>query len=447
MSHEIKTIEVNARWRRILLLLPIVAVVLGTWHVGRWFVGDTMAQWIPEDAEAAHVTAAMAARLAPDDPQTHYTLAELGMRSFEPAELPEALRQYELATSLSPFDYRLWLSLGRARALAGDAAGSEQALRRVVELAPAYAEPRWLLGNYLLREGRTDEAFAELRRASEADPQTYQAQVFDLAWHIFKEDPRASLAAVGDTPAARAAFADYLLQQKRMDDAIKLWNSLDAKQQGEQRAVGDNLLHALMSAKRFHAALEVARSTGAGEAAQPELNRLLNGDFESNVEVTGKNLFGWQVVPVAQTQINFDARQRHSGARSLRIVFEVASTIDFRNVSQFIVVEPQTRYRLTHYVRTEDLKSTSTPLTEVADAANPQQVLAASSPLPLGTSDWQLVTLDFTTATQTEGIIVRISRQCATPVCPLYGKVWYDDFDLQRTGGGSNNNNTRRDAR
>ncbi len=437
------TIDLSARWRRLLLLLPVGLVLSGAWFAARWCVANTVAEWAP-DAAAAQA----AARLAPSDPQAHYTLAELGSRSMQPENLPQAVREYELAASLSPHDYRLWLKLGRARELTGDtaaAAGGEKALRRAVELAPGYADPRWFLGNYLLRQGRDAEAFAELQKAAEINPVRYQGPVLDVAWQLYGGNIEAMLGAMGGTNALRAALVDYLLGRQQYDDARRLWQSLDAEQRQPQRALGEKLQRALFGQKQFAAVLDIQRGfggtsgdTSAAATVQPSVGALVNGGFEGPVAPPGKSFFDWQVVPVAQAQINLDERQRHGGARSLRIIFDATSPLDFRNVSQFVVVEPSARYQLEFYVRAEELKGVSTPLAEVVDAADPARVLAHSAPLQQGTEEWQQVALDFTTGAQAEGITVRLNRSpCDALVCPLFGKVWYDDFTLQRTDGGS----------
>ncbi|HYY42869.1 MAG TPA: hypothetical protein VE775_09075, partial [Pyrinomonadaceae bacterium] len=158
--------------------------------------------------------------------------------------------------------------------------------------------------------------------------------------------------------------------------------------------------------------------------------------------------YGWQVAPPAQTQINLDERQKHGGARSLRIVFNASGPLNFQHVSQLVVVAPQTRYRLSYFVRTEDLRGASTVLTEVVDAVDQTRVLATSPPVANGASDWQEVALDFTTGAQVEAVVVRLNRPpCAQAICPLFGKVWYDDFNLQRTGGGGGNANGHANAR
>jgi hypothetical protein len=314
------------------------------------------------------------------------------------------------------------------------------ALRRAAELAPSYAAPRWHLGNALLRVGRNEEAFAELRRAGDVSPDVYRPQMFNLAWTVFDGDVRKVLDAVGDSPSARGGFIMYLVGRKYFDDAIKLWRALGADVQRDQSAVGGRLLQSLAEVRRYHDALSVERDLlAASEESQLRpsdlsVGQITNGGFESGVSAPGAIMFDWQVTPTAGATLSLDARSPHGGARSLRVSFEAADTVNFRNVSQLVAVEPQSRYRLEFYVRTQDLKSASTLVATVSDAAEPDRPLASTKPLPLGTADWQQTTLEFATG-KTEGIIVRVERPgCDSPLCPAFGKVWYDDFNLQRLG-------------
>jgi hypothetical protein len=260
-------------------------------------------------------------------------------------------------------------------------------------------------------------------------------------------------AAVGDTPATRADLITFLLNRKpaneaarkaELAEAVKLWQGLDATQRTAYRAAGEKLRDTFLAAKQYKAALALERDLNAGHDdandGAPAEDQLLNGGFESPVGPAGHTWYDWQVAPPPQTQINLDERQRHNGARSLRIVFNAKDPLDFHHVSQLVVVAPQTHYRLSYYVRAEELQSASTVLTEVWDVtAEPAHLLVASAPLATttGASDWQEVALEFTTGAQTEAINVRLNRPpCLQPLCPLFGKVWYDDFNLQRLGGG-----------
>jgi tetratricopeptide (TPR) repeat protein len=439
MKDHIITVELRAVWARVLLLVPLALVVVGVWYGMRWCIGNTMAEWLP-DIGAAQA----AARLAPDDPQSHFTIARLRERSFLPEELPEAARQYEEAARLSPNDFRLFMELGRVRGLTGDVRGGEQALRRAVELAPTYPEPRWYLGNLLLREGRTEEAFAELRRAGDASPEKFRPQVLELSWRFYNSDIPSVLAAVGNSAGARGQLMDYLLNRKQLDDARKLWEGFNSEERKTLRPTGEKLMLRFLEAKRFHDMLamhtELAGLDGTPTTAARE--RFTNGGFESAVGAAGTSPFEWQVVPLAGVQMGLDERVRQEGARSLRLAFNATGTISFRNISQLLVVEPQMRYRLEYYVRTEDLKGAATLALEVVDAAQPDRVVVASPPLKVGTTaDWQAVALDFTTGAQAQALTLRVvSLPCPAATCPIFGKVWYDNFNLQRLGGGVRKN-------
>lgn len=444
---QLKFIDVRAPLRRVLLIVPVLLAFIGSWHASRWYIGNTMAEFAPQltdaqrsEGELAEMrldAARSALRLAPNDPWTHWTYAGLEKSSFDPAALQDALRHYEEAVRLSPNDYRFWMDLGRAREQAGDAAGGEKALRRAVELAPAYAYPRWLLGNVLLRAGRGDESFQELRRAADADPKL-RSQIFNVAWYVYGEDAQAVREAVGNSPAARAEFAAYLAGRQRFDDATSLWASLSPAEKKEHRASGEALMNALVREKRYRAAQNILRDlTPENIAASVSAEQFTNAGFESDVGTLGASLFGWQVVSLPQAQIGVDPGYRHNGQRSLRILFKSPSTLDFKNVSQLVVVEPGAQYRFNCFVRTEDLKSAGTPFVEILDGANERNVLGQSTPLPIGKSDWQPVTIDFKSPATTDAVRVRISRASCVgdPVCPIYGIVWYDDFSLQRLGG------------
>jgi tetratricopeptide (TPR) repeat protein len=441
MAEQIALINVRSLWARVPLVLLAAAALAAAWYGVRWGIGNTMADTAPftyvNDPTAAFESAEAAARLAPRDPLAHLTLARLHQISFDPQETPLALSEYEQAAALAPNDYLIWTEMGRARAALGDTEGGVAALRRAVELAPNYAEPRWHLGNALLRAGRDDDAFAELRRAADADPEKYRPQVFNLAWQVYGPDMARVIDAVGKTPAARAQLVGVLAGRGRFDDALNVWSSLSADEKHVESGAGANLARALYGKGLYHLALKVLGEQGAQDIA-PE--KISNSGFESDIGQPGAQLFEWQVTPAPGAQVVLDARAAHGGRRSLRVLFNASGQVDFRNVSQLVAVEPSTHYRLTYFVRTDELKSAATLITLAADATTPDAPLASSAPVPAGTNDWQQASFEFTTAPKTEAVLVRIIRVgCPEGSCPIYGKIWYDDFDLQRAAVGRAN--------
>jgi Flp pilus assembly protein TadD len=412
------------------MILTVSLALFASWFVVRWYLGNTIAEYFHPD-ERRLETAQMAVSLAPDDPLPHWSLGYLIQKELPPDQISAAIAEYEKAVSLSPHDYRFWMDLGHALEQAGEFDKAEQALREAVRLAPSYAYPRWLLGNLLLRADRFTEAFAELQRASEANGE-FQPQLFNLAWQVNKDDFNALRVAIGTTPEVRAQFAKYLLAHGRFDEGLRLWNELTETEKRVNRSTADSVIGNLIAANRYHQAVEIWNTFAPGEAYRANFGHIIDGGFEDNVAHGPGAVFGWQVESASQVQIGIDPGMGHTGSRSLRIFFQVRSHLDAINVSQLVPVQPNTQYDLECYVKTEKLVSAATPVVVIAEASADTS-LAASEPAPTGNNDWQRITLSFKAGPKSEAVRIRIgSSSCVkSPVCPIFGTVWYDDFDLK----------------
>jgi hypothetical protein len=318
-------------------------------------------------------------------------LGNLAQKELPPDQISLVVAEYEKAVSLSPHDYRLWMDFGSALEQAGDSDKAEKAMREAVKLAPSYAYPHWYLGNLLLRTDRYNEGFAELRIASNANGQ-FQTQLFNLAWQINKDDFDLLKAAVGDAPAVRAAFAQYLVERERYDYGLRLWNDLSETDKRESRLAGDAIIASLIRNQRFHQALEIWNEVAPGPAYRAEIGHILDGGFENNLASGPRAVFGWQPQSNSQVQIGIDVSQGHTGSRSLRVFFQVRSHIETINVSQLVPVNPNTEYDFECYVKTNKLESAETPVVVIVDAAN-ESALAGSPAAPTGDNNCSVLRL------------------------------------------------------
>jgi hypothetical protein len=435
MQEQLALINVRPVVARVPLALLALLALYCAWFGVRWGIGNTMAETAPgtyaKDPSAAFEAAEAAARLAPRDPLTHLMLARLNQISFEPEGVPRALAEYEQAAALAPNDFLIWMEAGRARAALGDTEGGVTTLRRAAELAPNYTQPRWHLGNALLRAGRSEEAFAELRRASDAD-HSLRPQVFNLAWQVYGPDLSRVVDAVGKTVESRADLVGVLAGRGNLEDAQRVWAELGPEGRSGQKGAADALARALYLKGQYRRALGVLSEGGYGGMA---VGQFTDGGFETDIAPGAHSLFGWNVTQGAG-QVAIDARGAHGGRRSLRIAFSSSGQVDFRNVAQTLAVEPGSHYRLNFFVKTDEFKSAATLQAMVSEPGAPDVPLAGSAPAPQGTNDWQQFSFEFTTGPKTEAVLVRIVRfPCAEGVCPIYGKIWYDDFNLERAVG------------
>ena len=414
---------------RLLMILALVFALIWSWFVVRWYLGNTLAEYLNPEENSIE-SARLAVSLGPNDPLTHWRLGEFTQKKLASDQVGQVVKEYEKAASLSPNDYRFWMALGTALEQAGEEHRAEESLRRAVKLAPSYSFPRWYLGNSLLRSGHFAPAFTELQSASEADPEL-RSQLFNLAWELYNKDFESLKSSIGKTAAARAEFSQYLLGQGRFEDGLRLWSTLSESEKGGNRSAGEAILASLIAAKHFHQAVEVWNDLPT-VPYRAEIGHFVDGGFEHDVAHRPGAVFGWQVQSLQQAQIAIDPTQVHRGSRSLRIVFQVRSRLDSVNLSQLVPVQPDTKYDFECYVKTQELVSAGTPVVTLVDAMD-GSVVATSEPAPSGTSDWQRVALTFKTGAKTEALLLRINRaSCGeNPVCPIFGTLWYDDFNLK----------------
>ena len=432
MPQEVAHISVRKLPVKIILLVLVIAAGAWSYYVVRWYLGNTLAEYFDPN-EGTLAAANWAASMAPNDPLTHWRIAQVSQKTLPLDQQVAAIAEYEKAVSLSPNDYRFWMTLGTAQEQVGNPGQAELALRRAVALAPAYAYPHWYLGNLLLRNGRYDEAFAELRVASQADPDLLP-QLFNLVWEIYSNDPQALENAVGKSGVARANFAQYLVGRKRVDEGLRLWSGLSAEDRRLNKDVGEKMIANLIAELRYHDALQIWNDI-MSDKFHMEVDRIFDGSFEEPVAYAPDSIFGWYVKGAPQMHIGIDPNKSHNGERSLRLVFQVRTNLQEINASQLIAVTPNKEYEFECYVATDRVETGSAPQIQIVDAST-GEALGTTAMAPSGTNDWNRIGFNFKTSDKTQAVMMKIVRfTCSneeTPICPIFGSVWYDDFNLKR---------------
>lgn len=417
---------------RILTIVFLLIAAIWSYLVVNWYLGNTFAENLGPSERDLDI-ARMAASMAPDDPLVHWRLGNVSQSKLPVNQIGQAIAEYEKAVSLSPNDYRFWTALGVAYEQAGEHDKGELALKRAVGLAPSYGHPHWFLGNLLLRRSRYDEAFAELRRASEVN-EDFRGQLFVLLWEVYGSDFDSLSKAVGDKAPTRALFALYLLKQKKFDDGLRLWSTLSPNDKVANKGSADAIVTNLVGDGRYYDAVKVWNDVAPNAESRAAVDTITDGGFEQVANYGPDMVFAWQVKNMPQVQIGVDPAIGHTGRRSLRLEFQVRQNLAALSATQLVAVSPDGEYELEFYRKSRKLESGSTPYIRVSNAADSAQ-LAASEGAASGDSDWQRVTLTFKTPPKSQAVIITIDRgKCPdTDICPIFGTVWYDDFSLKRS--------------
>lgn len=401
------------------LIFLIVAFYFVCWYFAASIAANTNVREVAD----------FAVGLSPGDPQTHYTSAALSEKNFSPEDLAKSLTEYETAAALAPQDYRVWLGLGGARERGGDQTGAELALRKALELAPNHSLVKWTFGNVLLREGKTNEGFSEIRRAAESD-QKFVNPAIVTAWQISDGNLAEIRQYLGDSAQIDSVLAVFLVKQSRFDEAVEIWNALPS---GEKKTTlketGEQLFNEMLAAKKYRDALGIRSQIGDSQTAQFVSGQIVNGGFEEEVNTKDGSVFEWQIADGVKPQIGFDDVQKHGGNRSLVIIFASPDGKDFRAISQTVAVEAGKTYKFETFYKSE-LKTSAALDWEIADAADGK--ILATTGATSANSDWTSLKAEFTVF-NTEAVTIRLAREaCKLSICPISGKVWFDDFSINK---------------
>lgn len=415
---------------RIALVAAIIVALAFGWFAVRMQFGDMIAELTTAGSPSAEQMADIAHGMAPSDPLTMWLKATLANNVFTPENTASSVGMFEDTVRLAPRDFRWWIELGRAYEQDEKPVQAEAAFKKAIELGPTYTFPRWQLGNFYLRQGRTDEAFAELKLATKNN-QTYREQVFSLAWEYFDKDPAKLEQIAADSPDVHASLALFYAQRGRAADSLRNWDMLTDEQKAQNPQIFRTIAQGLYDKRSYPEALEFARQLGIDPDAKPET--VTNAGFEKTIGNAEDTRFGWRVMRNdAKVDVATDSIVRHDGARSLRIFFKAYNKPELYIVTQNVVAVPGRSYRLRFWLRTENLRSAGMPQLQIVNA-NDDTMLAKSQSYPNGTNDWEQVSVEFTAPENCSGIVIRTIRASCGPDCPIAGTIWYDDFELKRT--------------
>jgi len=368
-----------------------------------------------------------ATEMSPKDAETHRARAAVLTLVPSPAE---SAAELERAVSLRAADYSLWVELGLIRDQIGDTGGALAAFDEAVKRAPFYALPRWQRGNLLLRAGQYDSAFNDLNQAAQSNPELIP-NFIDLAWNLSHGDPKVVEQIVQvNNKTAHTAMAKFFASHGKPQEAMLQFQAGGISDDATRR----DLIKQLLDKGSFAEAYQIwSAADGAGGPGQQLRGRIFDGGFESSLSFD-EGGFSWRIPRHLQAAtVSLDSSQPHSGSKNLRIEFAGDSNPGADLVSQLVLVDPSRSYKINFAASSQDVVSGGLPIVTVTDAGVGRKRLGQSPPLPKGSSNWRVISFEFTTQPTTNAVLVSVQREnCTTAPCPIFGVISLDSFSIEQ---------------
>jgi len=417
-------------WRVALFLLPLLMLSAWlTWEVIR-------VARVTYYVDSLSISALQKAlRRDPDNPELFHRLGMV--YSYDPTDvnLTEAEKNLRKAADLNPRRWDFWSDLGTTCDFAGDIACSDEAFERALVLNPMAPVLQWTLGNHFLLTNRQEKAFPYFRRLLELDPD-YLEPTFRLCFRAIR-DPQAIYSNVvpsGRDPSPRFAFLMFLSSAADYENAMRIWGQMiSGPDPSPNLSMVKPFLDFLLDHNQIQDAgtvwndLQHAGVIPPGPNS-PSANLLYDGSFVGPRLNTG---FDWRTNDSADLVFDFSDPYGYKGGKCLRIEFAVGRNGDYDLLNQVVRINPNTPYRLTAYVRSDNLTSDSGPrlrVVEVGCADCPPRTSDAT----LGTTPWHPIEVSFMTQRQTQAVRISFWRPQDQPAAPdITGTVWLDEVVLR----------------
>ena len=372
-----------------------------------------------------------AARLEPYNAAYWEKLGLYREWDMERRDLVTAARYFQRASQLDPLSAKFELELANVEETRGEISEARQAYQVANRDSPQSADVAWQYGSFLLRQGDTQAGFSEVRRALENDP-SLETSALAECMRTGANTTVIVDEALPQRSEAYLAALDYFVWQKRTDAALVVWTRLLRLGQAFAMPRALPLVNELIDEDRISEAKTVwDQALLASRWPVDPMNTeslIFNGGFENNLLNGG---FDWREFQQTGISYSFDNSIAHSGRRSLRITFDGSQNLNFQHFYEYVLVQPNKHYRLSAFLRTENISTDSGIRFEIVDSGN-HAVLPVLTPDVIGTSPWKQVQANVNAGAETDLLEIVLSRIPSEKLDNKFkGTVWVDDVSLR----------------
>jgi tetratricopeptide (TPR) repeat protein len=372
-----------------------------------------------------------ATQLEPGDARNWYLLGRYWQYNLEDPDAARAIRAYRSALSFDPHSADTWLDLGAAYESEGNLTAARDAFLHAKKAYPLSAEVSWRFGNFLLRQGELQPAFAEIHHAVEADPKR-GAEAFSRCLRV---EPDVEKILDQALPPIRDAYVDVIWDQTtdgHTENALKVWNRLVSIHPRLPMQEVFSLVGSLWANNQIAEASRVweqaAMLAGMSDLQGPPGSVLWDGSFESGV--TGGAL-SWRLPEgLRDVQISFDSHEKHSGNYSLRLMFYGKSNLSLNNICHYVAVTPSTAYRFSAWIQTRAL-TTDQGLRFQMQSLGTRDGSVVVTPDVRGSEPWTRVEVPWSSGKDVQSMQVCLVRFPSDQADnKIQGTAWVDDVAL-----------------
>jgi len=339
-------------------------------------------------------------------------------------DFPRAVALCKKVLFRDPASAYSWADLAEAFYAAGDTPRARQSFDRALQLGPHILPVLVRDANFHFQLSEPNQALVSSARILATVPD-YDAILFSYFDRLVP-DPNQVLAQIGSNQRATISYFHHLVDAGNVPSAEVAWRrQLATRYADDPLAAG--YIDFLLSQKRYDNAVRSWTDyLGSRRGDYPARNLLFNGGFETNP--TG-SAFDWRIVPSEQYETQRE-RSGRDGRWAVRVTFKGDDNVSYNNVKQTTRVWPGT-YQLQASIRTQDITTDEGLRLHVFDPENPSRLDTTTNPFT-GSHDWFMQNETIRVPVQTNLVTVELCRRPSQKFDnKIAGAAWIDQVSLR----------------
>jgi tetratricopeptide (TPR) repeat protein len=374
-----------------------------------------------------------AAQLEPGNGEYWYKLGfnrEWDLNDTDAGQVVTYLRR---AVTIDPRSANYWMALAGAYESAGQIQQARDAYHTALQDYPASAEAHWRFGRFLLRQEETKQAYAEIHFALQNDSRLIPLAI-SRVWPATHDVDALLNDVLPKSVDSQQEALEAFSTDNQIEPALAVWKYMVKSGEPIPIKTVFPLEQILLGAGRADDAREVWRqalvASGQPDEANTGSSLIFNGGFEYDASSGGLD---WLLVPSPGVNYDYDTANPHSGKRALHLTFDGEQNPTLQIVSQYVAVQPNTRYHFEGYIRTTGVTTESGLHFFIGFAGTtlPPIILENFT----GDHPWEKQSADFTTAPDEHLLAVQLYRPKSVRFnSNLAGSAWVDDISIVLAG-------------
>jgi Tfp pilus assembly protein PilF len=344
-------------------------------------------------------------------------------------DLSQAIADYQTAVRDEPYAAHYWMDLAAAYEAAGDDTRARDAFARAKAVYPASGEVAFNYGNFLLRQQKYAEGFAELRQAVSLDSALLPVAI-SRSWKSTGDVNQILDQLLPAKTEAYAQAVDFFASSAQLEAALTVWQRLIGLHQPFELTGALPFLERLIQDDRADDAravwLQALVAAGLPHDAPANGSLIWNGDFARDFANGGLD-WRWSDVPGAD--FSFDSAPNGNG-RAVRVDFSGGINVSLSAPAQYVPVEPGRSYHFHALMRTDRI-TTESGMQVLISPPNRKSSVNISTENLTGSHDWTPLEADVIAGPDTHFLLVQLIRRPSRLFeNKLDGTVWIADVTL-----------------